>query len=318
MDLSIIIPAYNCEKSIGRCLDSIFDEKYIDSYEIIIVNDGSKDSTRQICEKYKIKYPNINLINKNNGGVSSARNTGLDAAKGKYIIFIDSDDYAEKNLIEYIFERFDKIGELVLFDYDIVSRNGEHSNSGNTYSSVDYDFIFREIVSQKLNGPFGKIFRNDIIQENNIRFNTNISLGEDLEFVLRYYVKIKSVENWNIVLYHYVYTENSITTKNLSVSDINDYCLAYECEIKILEKAESINYKYILMQSYVRVLFRKILISKRILSNIKVFRKNYNSNSLINEIFYEKYSMKIQIKKFVLKLLIKTIRKNNENTYKKH
>lgn len=305
MDLSVIIPAYNCESSIGKCLGSILDEKYISNYEIIIVNDGSEDSTGQICEQYKSKYPNIKLINKDNGGVSSARNAGLDIAKGKHIIFIDSDDYTEKNIIEYIFARIDKIGELVLFDYDLVSRNGEHSSSGNTHSSNDYDFVFREIVTQKLNGPFGKIFQNDIIQKNNIRFNENISLGEDLEFLLRYYVMIKTVENWDMVLYHYVYTENSITTKKLSVSDINDYCLAYECEVRTLEKVKNRDYKYILMESYIRVLFRKILISKRLLSNIGVFRKNYNRNSLINEIFSEKYPLKTQIKKIILKLLIK-------------
>lgn len=304
MNLSIVIPAYNCEASIGKCLDSILNEKYFNDYEIIVVNDGSKDGTLQICESYQNKYPNIYLINKENGGVSSARNAGLDIVKGEYIIFIDSDDYTEENFIEYVFSKLDKKYDLVLFNNDVVDKNGENLNVNNIYSSVNYDFIFKEILAQKINQPWGKIFRTDIIKKNNIRFNTELSLGEDLEFLLRYYVKIKSVVCWNEVLYHYVYTEGSLTNKLLSESEIKDYCLAYECESRTLENIKDKQYKYILMESYVRVLFRKILLSKNWFNNIKVFKKNYNRNSLINEIFDEKYGKKTQIKKYILKLLI--------------
>ena len=302
VDLSIIIPAYNCESTIGRCLDNIIDERYSDKYEIIIINDGSQDKTQQICENYKNKYSNIILTNKKNGGVSSARNTGLDIAVGKYIIFIDSDDYTEKSIIDYIFSRYNQIDDLVLFDYDLVNKNGKHIGSKIEYLSEDYNYIFKEILTQKLNNPFGKIFKSNIIQKYNIRFNTNISLGEDLEFLLKYYVKIKSLKIWNIVLYHYIYNDNSITTKKLSASDINDYCLAYEYEIKTLKNTNNI---YILNESYIRVIFRKIFISKNVFYNIRLFKNVYKSNTLINEIFSIKYPKKTNIKKNILKLLIK-------------
>ena len=302
VDLSIIIPAYNCDSTIGRCLDNIIDERYSDKYEIIIINDGSQDKTQQICENYKNKYSNIILTNKKNGGVSSARNTGLDIAVGKYIIFIDSDDYTEKSIIDYIFSRYNQIDDLVLFDYDLVNKNGKHIGSKIEYLSEDYNYIFKEILTQKLNNPFGKIFKSNIIQKYNIRFNTNISLGEDLEFLLKYYVKIKSLKIWNIVLYHYIYNDNSITTKKLSASDINDYCLAYEYEIKTLKNTNNI---YILNESYIRVIFRKIFISKNVFYNIRLFKNVYKSNTLINEIFSIKYPKKTNIKKNILKLLIK-------------
>ena len=154
VDLSIIIPAYNCESTIGRCLDNIIDERYSDKYEIIIINDGSQDKTQQICENYKNKYSNIILTNKKNGGVSSARNTGLDIAVGKYIIFIDSDDYTEKSIIDYIFSRYNQIDDLVLFDYDLVNKNGKHIGSKIEYLSEDYNYIFKEILTQKLINHF--------------------------------------------------------------------------------------------------------------------------------------------------------------------
>lgn len=234
--------------------------------------------------------------------MSSARNTGLDIAVGKYIIFIDSDDYTEKSIIDYIFSRYNQIDDLVLFDYDLVNKNGKHIGSKIEYLSEDYNYIFKEILTQKLNNPFGKIFKSNIIQKYNIRFNTNISLGEDLEFLLKYYVKIKSLKIWNIVLYHYIYNDNSITTKKLSASDINDYCLAYEYEIKTLKNTNNI---YILNESYIRVIFRKIFISKNVFYNIRLFKNVYKSNTLINEIFSIKYPKKTNIKKNILKLLIK-------------
>lgn len=304
MILSIIIPAYNCKYSISKCLNSILDERYIDDYEIIIVNDGSEDGTRQICENYQNKYSNIHLINKENGGVSSARNAGLDVAIGKYITFIDSDDYTESNFIEYVISKLDKKYELILFNNDIIDKTGNILNVDNCYDSANYDFIFKQILSQKLNQPWGKIFNSGIIKKYNLRFNTKISLGEDLEFLLRYYVNINSVVYWNDVLYHYVYTEGSLSNKMLSDSEINDYCLAYKCESGTLKNLNEKKYKYILMESYVRVLFHKIFISKKWLYNIKAFRDNYNSSLLINEIFNERYSLKTNIKKNILKLFI--------------
>ena len=92
--VSIIIPVYNAEHTLCKCLDSILEQDF-NNYEIILVNDGSKDSSPDICNEYGSKYHNISIINQNNAGVSSARNAGLDVAKGDWITFIDSDDYIE-------------------------------------------------------------------------------------------------------------------------------------------------------------------------------------------------------------------------------
>ncbi len=91
--LSIVIPAYNAESCIGRCLDSIFDQDYHNEIEIIVVNDGSTDSTLKVLEPYQAKHPDIlRIITKKNGGVSSSRNAGMDAATGEWVWFCDADD----------------------------------------------------------------------------------------------------------------------------------------------------------------------------------------------------------------------------------
>ncbi len=97
--LSVIVPVYNVERYIKSCLDSIINQSYCD-LEIILVNDGSTDQSGRICKEYTLRDSRIRLINKQNGGLSSARNTGLEIAKGNYITFIDADDYSTKELYE--------------------------------------------------------------------------------------------------------------------------------------------------------------------------------------------------------------------------
>ena len=93
---SVIIPIYNVEAFLKECIDSVLQQTYKD-YEIILVDDGSTDESGAIADTYARNYPGINVIHRNNGGLSAARNTGIEAAKGRYIIFVDSDDYIDKN-----------------------------------------------------------------------------------------------------------------------------------------------------------------------------------------------------------------------------
>ena len=100
--ISIIVPVYNAEKYLSRCIDSILRQTFAD-FELILVNDGSSDKSKEICEKYLESDPRIKLINQENSGVSAARNTGLDNASGEYIGFVDSDDFIEKNMYEELY-----------------------------------------------------------------------------------------------------------------------------------------------------------------------------------------------------------------------
>ena len=121
--VSVIVPVYKVEKYLNRCVNSILNQTYKD-LEVILVDDGSPDSCPEICDGYAQKDKRVKVIHKENGGQGSARNSGLDVARGEYILFVDSDDYIAKNLIEITLqkaERFD--ADMVIFDYASVDEN---------------------------------------------------------------------------------------------------------------------------------------------------------------------------------------------------
>ena len=219
--ISIIVPVYNSEKTLARCLDSILRQTYSD-YEIILIDDGSIDSSFCIIEKYATSHPNIVAIRKENGGVSSARNKGLDLAKGDFVCFVDSDDYIEPNYLE------DLHNCISNNDTDIalclISRsNAKVSSTNISYNSKD-DIIISILNNDEQNaGPCNKLFRKDII--GNLRFAEDIFLGEDTLFCVEYAKKCSTAIRINKVLYHYEMptcsiqyrTDNNKILKNLTV-----------------------------------------------------------------------------------------------------
>lgn len=141
MKVSVIVPVYNVEKYLKRCLDSIINQTY-KNIEIILVNDGSKDNSRNICEEYEKKYENISLINQENGGLSAARNTGLKYVKGEAVTFVDSDDWLELDAIEYYVESMKK------HNVDMVVTNNVRTKDYQE-KVVQPDKIKEEVLTQE-------------------------------------------------------------------------------------------------------------------------------------------------------------------------
>ena len=202
---SVIIPVYNAEETIHRCVDSLLNQNYPDM-EIILVNDGSKDRSGEICKEYAAQYDAIVYIEKSNGGVSSARNTGLDIAKGKYVLFVDSDDYVSENY----FRTLDTL--CADFDYDCVFfsqcvvEGTKYTNRVLTpFVSQNIDECvpkFCEAYYRKyLNPPHNKRYLRSIIEENQLRFSESLSIGEDKVFSFQYVLHCKSCCITSEVLY---------------------------------------------------------------------------------------------------------------------
>ena len=192
--VSIIIPVYNAEHTLCKCLDSILEQDF-NNYEIILVNDGSKDSSLDICNEYGSKHHNISVINQNNAGVSSARNAGLDIAKGDWITFIDSDDYIEVGF----FNCLDTYNEdLIILNSKNLSPSGNISdslfsktnNQLHEKSNITH-FISNNIDNTLYRAPWAKFYKKELIQD--IRFDTNMKIGEDSHFVFRYLCNIKTM-----------------------------------------------------------------------------------------------------------------------------
>ena len=222
---SVIIPVYNCEKYLYKCLDSLLFQKY-NNYELIIINDGSTDNTLKIINKYNIKFNNIiKIITKNNEGVSAARNDGMRIAKGKYITFIDCDDYVSADYFINLEHIIKKNKDIDLYNFgffsEVENKHGKMiSQDIINYKEVLYNSrkdIQKNLISlydsTMLYNPVNKIYKRNIIEKFQIKF-PNYNWGEDVEFNRLYLNNINSFYNSDICLYHYVRERsNSITKK---------------------------------------------------------------------------------------------------------
>ncbi len=209
--ISIIIPVYNVERFIERCVDSLLAQTF-DDFELILINDGSSDRSGEICDRYAQRDGRVRVIHKRNGGVSTARNAGLDLARGRYICFIDSDDWVDPNFLADF-----KIGD---YDADIYISGALYDIDNRVYSYKKYEAIYikdREEIGAELtrqniwqNGyPWGKLYRTDIINSNNLRFDEKLSIHEDHVFVFEYYTHIESLYLTDSAGYHYLVIDPS-------------------------------------------------------------------------------------------------------------
>ena len=185
--ISIIIPVYNAEKTLKECVDSILTQSYR-NFELILVDDGSKDTSPKICDEYASQDKRIIVIHKQNGGVSSARNTGLNIAKGEWITFIDADDY----ITEGYFDDVEKATEDILFKkYLWLRKDGPHQGTNIEKRTVSLKaFLSEYITDSSIRSPWSKFYKKNII--GNLRFLTDMKIGEDVQFVFRYLAKCQN------------------------------------------------------------------------------------------------------------------------------
>ena len=220
MKLSVIIPCYNAEKYIGNCIYKILNEQIdnvnlkSDEIEIIVINDGSTDNSQKIIEDIAIKHPNVKLINKINEGVSTARNIGIKKAIGKWIAFIDADDYLDpKSLIKLVHISDTTDGDVIAFQYRYVNSNYKSISQDNSINiSGPYDGPSFIVKTEGLNWRHSScinMYNRNFIVSNNLFFNNNIYCSEDSIFVWNVFLKAHKVFFVNNVFYNYVNNANS-------------------------------------------------------------------------------------------------------------
>lgn len=189
--VSIIIPVYNGEKHIKKCLDKLSEQTYKE-IEIIVLNDGSTDSTKSILNDISKENKKIKIINKNNTGVSDTRNLGIKTATGEYILFLDSDDFLEKNAIEKMISKVDNENiDMLVFGFKVLGSNNRLNDTDTLKNllhskDVKYDLI-NSIISTK-NNIFGYVWRamysKNLLMSNNILFPKGVKISEDYMFLL--------------------------------------------------------------------------------------------------------------------------------------
>jgi glycosyltransferase involved in cell wall biosynthesis len=245
--LSIIIPVYNVEKYLARCLDSILMQKVNFYYEIIAVNDSSTDSSREILLAYKNKYENLILIEHNcNKNLSVARNSGISICKGLYIMHIDSDDWIEKDSLQYIYNSISQTScDVMVFNYFIENSKQER----NLIKIIKEDkFVTdkRLVYNFFVGAPWNKIVKRSILS-NLIYGQVGINNGEDLVYGTELLLKVDKIKMCEYSFYVYFNNLNSLTGANNSFSFLlNQYSVIVELS-KIIKMygAESSHINYV-------------------------------------------------------------------------
>ena len=235
--ISVIIAAYNAEEYLSETLDSIFLQTMNDSeYEVIIINDGSSDSTLDILNSYKQTYSNLIIIDKENGGPSSARNAGLDIAKGEYVFFFDADDILEGDALSTMYETAsEKQSDLLIGKYDIFNRHTtiEIHNLDDLIELEEIDKYNTDILwTFSLSN---KLFRRDLIERFNLRLPP-VSYSEDGAFLTQFLYRSSKIVGLDYIIFHYRrYDDMNSITASISPSKIRDYITAHQM---ILASAE--------------------------------------------------------------------------------
>lgn len=209
MKISIIIPVYNTEQYIQRCLEScVHQDLATEEYEILIINDGSTDNSLKIAVDFARDYKNINIISQDNGGLSSARNSGLAIAKGEYVLFLDSDDWIADNCLKIIVEKFEK-EKLDLLK--IVAANVYGEKTIRRYTLEEKQYSGLDLLEKGIDFcvPF-TIYRRSFIESHQLRFMPSV-FHEDNEFTPRAYYYAQRVGCLNDIIYYVYQSPNSIT-----------------------------------------------------------------------------------------------------------
>jgi glycosyltransferase involved in cell wall biosynthesis len=229
-EISVIVPVYNVERYLCKCLDSILNQTFT-NFELLLIDDGSLDASGQICDEYALKDVRIRVFHKENGGVSSARNLGLDNAKGKWIAFIDSDDWVDSTYLEHLLEGDEDV-ELRVMGIIKQKRSKKWTKEvahEELFLMDDFWRFYKLYMTYSIFlGPYVKLFLLAVINKINIRFNPSLSYGEDCIFNLQYLSQIKSISIKNYAEYYYRNTESSLC-KNILPDK-------YEKFIKIYKK----------------------------------------------------------------------------------
>ena len=246
--ISVIVPVYNVEKYLRRCVDSILAQTFTD-FELLLIDDGSPDNSGKICDEYAKKDERIRVFHKENGGVSSARNLGLDHARGEWVAFADSDDDLHVDALEIYNVAINQAnGKLLIFGHDTLTEDGTalgrtEYKSDRITSSIYIKQILRYNAQSS---PWAKLYRTALAKS--ILFNKNLRIGEDLLFNIEYALKCKNVVLFRGIVYnYYIHPVSALNNPNISneykklsnvvsrIFKLNHLTVEYENELTVFD-----------------------------------------------------------------------------------
>lgn len=229
--ISVIIPVYNTEKYVGQCIQSILEQNFID-FELLLIDDGSTDRSSKICDEYAQKDERVKVFHKENGGVSAARNLGLDEARGEWVVFVDADDYVETDYFRRLLTKVDESIDLVITFPNVILRNESHRINhypNGVVASDNFENLFTAYDLHEHTSPWCKLFRADVIMKNSIRFPVGVCFGEDAVFLYTFLLYVRKVCCLNYTGYCYRGDGGMLSKRiNLPEQEYRNYQAIYD------------------------------------------------------------------------------------------
>jgi glycosyltransferase involved in cell wall biosynthesis len=227
--ISIITPVYNAAEHLEKCLESILKQTFKD-FELLIINDGSADASGRICDMFAEKDNRIRVFHTQNRGVSAARNLGLSSFKGKFVCFVDADDWIEGDYLSTFYKQIDSKNSLVINNYinDTLKSSKRNWDIPDTlFLKNDFNALFIELDLVRNGVSCAKLYNGVIIRKHQITFNSDVAYAEDFLFMLQYLKHVDSVSYSSYAGYHYQhYNTGSLSkTHNSFEAELNSYLL---------------------------------------------------------------------------------------------
>lgn len=224
--ISIIVPVYKAEAYLHRCVDSILAQTFTD-FELLLIDDGSPDRSGDICDEYAKKDTRIRVIHKENGGVSSARQRGLDESIGEYTIHADPDDWIESNMLEEMYTAISQEnGDLLLSDF-YKDYNGNSQYVCQTPETLDHNTVMKGLYNGIYGACWNKMVKRSIVRKYNVIFPKGWNLAEDQYFFVSLLLHDIKIVYINKAYYHYVLGENENSLANVVKMTYSYYVMLY-------------------------------------------------------------------------------------------
>lgn len=301
--ISVIVPIYNSEQYLCRCIDSILNQSY-NNIELILIDDGSTDRSGLICDEYLKKDNRIKVLHKKNGGLSDARNKGIEIAKGQYIGFVDNDDYIEIDFYETLYKLAKSNNAMVaMLSYNVIKNNKlkARNESNNSYILEREEAIKQLLFDENVqNYVWNKLYANEVI--NDIRFPVGVNY-EDINFMYDVFKKMNRIVCLDSPKYNYYFRENSLVNTNSHTMFIDEFNAVILRFNKVLEDYPTLE-KY---NAYSLVLWMTRIFSYMVKAedyNDNFFRQKYNLLAQVYTKYKEYIISKLELEKCIILFLI--------------
>lgn len=311
--VSIIVPIYNVEKYLERCVTSILNQTY-KNIEVLLIDDCATDTSGEIAKKFEQKDSRCRYIKREkNGGLSAARNTGVENATGEYLSFIDSDDWVSENFIAHLINKAkEQDADITVCDYTMIDDNGKETKA-NTLGNLNDNSKLEEKIAYIRNHVVTKLFKKDFFIKQNLKFPEDIRRAEDMGIIIPLLTRTNKIAILNEALYYYYQRSNSLSNNRKPERiDLSFYSIAFKKLVKNSNGLypEEIEYHGILEMIYGKtmLMIRHKYSNKEIKEHLNEFDRefpNWRKNKYIkNMVFLKKVFVKIASWKWIILLRI--------------